>query len=199
MTEIPLFPLGSVLFPGGRMPLQIFEQRYLDLVRNCLKQDTGFGQVWISRGAEVAQAGVAAPELGFVGTYARIVDWDSLPNGLLGITIEGGERFRLESTSVAGDGLVRGQVTLEAARPAQPLAEQWHSLLDVLASLEQHPHVQRLGIRADHGDAWQVASVLAQLLPIQEDLKYEMLEMEELEPFLERLDQLLDQLGGLTA
>jgi Lon protease-like protein len=197
--ELPLFPLGSVLFPGGRMPLQIFEQRYLDLVRNCLKRDTGFGQVWISQGAEVAQPGVAQPELGVVGTYARIVDWDSLPNGLLGITIEGGERFHLESTAVAEDGLVLGQVTMEPERPALPLAGHWQSLLDVLASLEQHPHVQRLGIRADHGDAWQVGSVLAQLLPVQEDLKYEMLAMQELEPFLERLDQLLDQLGGLEA
>ncbi|MCZ6831041.1 MAG: LON peptidase substrate-binding domain-containing protein [Gammaproteobacteria bacterium] len=199
MTEIPLFPLSSVLFPGGRMPLQIFEQRYLDLVRNCLKQDSGFGLVWITQGAEVAQPGVGQPSLGDLGTYARIVDWDSLPNGLLGITIEGGQRFRLDSTSVRDDGLVLGQVEMEPERPAQAVAERWQSLLDVLTSLEQHPHVQRLGIRADHADAWQVGSVLVQLLPVQEDLKYEMLQMQELEPFLQRLDQLLDQLGGFTA
>ena len=199
MTELPLFPLSSVLFPGGRMSLQIFEQRYLDLVRHCLKQDTGFGQVWITSGAEVTQPGVAQPSLGTIGTYARIVDWDSLPNGLLGITVEGGELFQLDSSSVRDDGLVTGQVDIAPGRPAQALAEQWQSLLDVLASLEQHPHVQRLGIRADHTDAWQVGSVLAQLLPVQEDLKYEMLQMQELEPFLERLGQLLDQLGGLTA
>ena len=199
MIEIPLFPLGSVLFPSGRMPLQIFEQRYLDLVRNCLKQDTGFGQVWITRGTEVAQPGSAKPSLGVVGTYARIVDWDSLPSGLLGITIEGRERFRLHSSTAQDNGLVLGQVEMERVRPARPLAEEWQSLLEVLASLEQHPHVQRLGIHADHADAWQVGSVLAQLLPVQEDLKYEMLEMEELNPFLQRLDELLDRLGGFTA
>ena len=181
------------------MSLQIFEQRYLDLVRSCLKQDTGFGQVWITQGAEVAQPGADQPSLGVVGSYARIVDWDSLPSGLLGITIEGGELFHLNSTSVRDDGLVMGQVVMEPERPAQAVAEHWQSLLDVLASLEHHPHVQRLGIRADHADAWQVGSVLAQLLPVQEDLKYEMLQMQELEPFLQRLDQLLDQLGGLIA
>jgi Lon protease-like protein len=199
MTEIPLFPLGSVLLPGGRMPLQIFERRYLDLVRDCLKQDVGFGQVWICQGAEVVQAGARELQLGTVGTYARIVDWDSLPNGLLGVTIEGQERFRLNATSVRDDGLLIGQVEMEPPRPACELDERWSSLLDVLTNLEQHPHVKRLGIHADHGDGWQVASVLVQLLPVDEALKYELLAIDDLESFLERLDQLLDQLGGITA
>ena len=112
---------------------------------------------------------------------------------------EGRERFRLHSSTAQDNGLVLGQVEMERVRPARPLAEEWQSLLEVLASLEQHPHVQRLGIHADHADAWQVGSVLAQLLPVQEDLKYELLEMEELNPFLQRLDELLDRLGGLTA
>ena len=65
--EIPVFPLSSVLFPTGRLPLQIFEQRYLDLVRDCLKQDTGFGMVWITEGEEVAQPGTDLPALGQTG------------------------------------------------------------------------------------------------------------------------------------
>ena len=60
MSELPLFPLSAVLLPFGRMPLQIFEQRYLDLVRDCMKTDTGFGVVWIRRGAEVNQRGSAS-------------------------------------------------------------------------------------------------------------------------------------------
>ena len=199
MTELPLFPLASVLFPHGRIALQIFEQRYLNLVRRSLKQDSGFGLVWITEGAEVARPGVSHPKLAAMGTYARIVDWDSLPSGLLGITIEGGDLFHLESTSVQDDGLVLGQVEMAPPRPADALTDEFQSLLDVLASLEQHPHVQRLGISVDHSNAWQVASVLVQLLPVPEDIKYQLLEMQELEPFLRRLDELLGQLGGFSA
>ena len=118
MSELPLFPLSSVLLPFGRMPLQIFEQRYLDLVRDSMKSDSPFGVVWIRRGAEVAQRGRASPELGDYGTCARIVDWDQLPNGLLGITIEGAERFDLHATSTRANGLVVGEVELRSARAA---------------------------------------------------------------------------------
>src|SRR5210317_1685183 len=95
IESLPLFPLSSVLLPCGRIPLQIFEQRYLDLVRDSMKSGTPFGVVWIRRGEEVAQRGSVAADLGDYGTCARIVDWDQLPNGLLGITIEGAERFEL--------------------------------------------------------------------------------------------------------
>ena len=81
MTELPLFPLAGVLLPYGRVPLQIFEQRYLDLVRECMRNDTGFGVVWIRRGSEVAQRGRASPELG-EGTDAIGVDdvrWVQVP------------------------------------------------------------------------------------------------------------------------
>ena len=76
MIEIPLFPLSGVLLPGGKVPLQIFEQRYMDLVRESMKSGEPFGIVWIRRGAEVAERGRASPELGDWGTFARIVDWD---------------------------------------------------------------------------------------------------------------------------
>jgi Lon protease-like protein len=81
VSELPLFPLSAVLLPFGRMPLQIFEPRYVDLVRDCMRTSSPFGVVWIRRGAEVVQPGRKAPELGDYGTCARIVDWDQLPNG----------------------------------------------------------------------------------------------------------------------
>lgn len=197
--EIPLFPLSSVLFPGGRISLRIFEQRYLDLVRDCLKQDTGFGLVWISEGAEVAQPGIDMPQLGEFGCYARIVDWDSLPDGLLGITIEGGERFRLQQARAESNQLVVGEVEMHAPRAAIPMIEEWDPMLDVLASLEQHPHVQRVGIAVDHTDAWQVGYVLAQLLPVAESTKYHLLGLDDPAEFMQELDVVLDDLGGLTA
>ena len=82
LNELPLFPLSAVLVPQGRMPLQIFEQRYLDLVRSTMRNDTLFGSVWIRKGSELAVSGRASPQLGDYGTIARIVDWDQLDNGL---------------------------------------------------------------------------------------------------------------------
>ena len=195
--EIPLFPLSSVLFPRGRIPLQIFEQRYLDLVRGCLREDTGFGLAWIASGAEVAHPGVGQPNLGEWGCYARIVDWDSLPNGLLGITIEGTQRFKLNGARAEANQLVMGEVELEPEREPEPMREEWESMLDVLKNLEQHPHVQRLGVQPDHANAWDVGSVLAQLLPVDERIKYQLLRIDDIEEFMAQMDHILNELGGV--
>ncbi|MEE4661110.1 MAG: LON peptidase substrate-binding domain-containing protein [Halieaceae bacterium] len=194
--EIPLFPLSSVLFPKGRIPLQIFEQRYLDLVRGCMRENTGFGLAWIAQGAEVAHPGVGQPNLGEWGCYARIVDWDQLPNGLLGITIEGGERFRLTGARAEPNQLVMGDVDMEPLREPAPMRDEWQSMLDVLKSLEQHPHVQRLGLKPDHANAWEVGAVLAQLLPVDERIKYHLLRMDDIDEFMAQMDHILNELGG---
>ena len=119
--------------------------------------------------------------------------------GLLGITIQGGERFVLRSAEAQSNQLVLGQVEMLEDHPAAPMHEKWSSMLDVLTSLEAHPHVQRLGYAVDHGDAWQVGYALAQLLPVDDSIKYGLLGETEIELFMEELDDLLNQLGGLTA
>ena len=196
MTRLPLFPLSGVLLPYGRMPLQIFEQRYLDLVRHTLKSGEPFGVVWIRRGAEVAERGRAAPELGDYGTCARIVDWDQLPNGLLGVTVEGSERFELFETSVRANGLVEGEVVVRPAPAHATLLPQWQSLLEVLQSLQTHPHVQRMNLGVDYDDAWQVAFTLTQLLPLEEAIKYELLGIDDIGEMMEELDIILNQISG---
>jgi Lon protease-like protein len=196
VSELPLFPLAGVLLPFGRIPLQIFEQRYLDLVRDSMKSSSPFGVVWIRQGAEVAQRGKASPELGDYGTCARIVDWDQLSNGLLGITIEGGERFDLHETHTRTSGLVVGQVELREPTTAQKMSEDWLTLTDVLRSLETHPHVERMNLRVDYNDAWQVGYTLVQLLPLDESLKYELLGIEEIDDLMAELHALLNQISG---
>ena len=196
MSELPLFPLSGVLLPYGRMPLQIFEPRYLDLVKDSMKSDTPFGVVWIRRGEEVAQRGRAAPQLGDYGTCARIVDWDQLSNGLLGITIEGGECFDLFETETRTDGLVIGEVDMHPPVSPCGLPERWLSLTDVLRSLEEHPHVKRLKLRVDYNDAWQVAYSLVQMLPMDEALKYELLGVEDIDDLMAELHGLLNQISG---
>ena len=105
MTEMPLFPLSAVLVPHGRMPLRIFEQRYIDLVRDSLRNETSFGMVWIRHGSEV-------------------VDWDQLPDGLLGITIEGQQRFELFAAESRANGLVVGEVTEYAAPQSERMRDE---------------------------------------------------------------------------
>ena len=196
MSELSLFPLSSVLLPFGRMPLQIFEQRYLGLVRDCMKSGSDFGVIWIRRGAEVAQRGRAAPELGDYGTCARIVDWDQLPNGLLGITIEGEQRFELYETRTRANGLVVGDVQLQGAPAPAALLASWQPLVDTLRSLQTHPHVQRMNLSLDYNNAWQVGYTLIQLLPLEESLKYELLEIERIECLMSELDLVLNQISG---
>jgi Lon protease-like protein len=196
MTTIPLFPLSGVLLPHGKMPLQVFEQRYLDLIRSSMKSGEPFGIVWIRRGSEVTQRGRASAELGDWGTLARIVDWDQLPNGLLGITVEGQGRFDLFETDTQGNGLVLGEVEYRSDPAPAPMMPQWQSMLDVLHSLETHPHVQRMGLSPDYADAWQVAWVLVQLLPLDEYIKYELLGLDNIEEFMAELDLILNQISG---
>ena len=196
MSELPLFPLSGVLMPYGRMPLQIFEPRYLDLVRDCMKTDSAFGVVWIRRGAEIAQRGSASPQLGDYGTTARIVDWDQLPNGLLGLTIQGGQRFDLGATEVRANGLVVGQVELRPQLEPVAMEPRWQSLLDILHSLETHPHIQRMALQLDYDDAWQVACTLIQLLPLDEALKYQLLGIDSIESLMVELDTILNQISG---
>lgn len=196
MTELPLFPLSGVLLPHGKMPLQIFEQRYLDLVRDSMRNASPFGVVWIRRGAEVAVKGSAEPQLGDYGTTARIVDWDQLPNGLLGVTVQGGQRFDLAATSRGDKGLVVGQVTMRAPQAPALMEPRWEQLLDVLRSLETHPHVQRMALQLEYEDAWQVAYTLLQLLPLEEAIKYRLLGLDDIRALMGELDTILNQISG---
>jgi Lon protease-like protein len=161
-----------------------------------MRSDTGFGVVWIRRGAEIAQQGRAEPDLGDYGTYARIIDWDQLSNGLLGVTIRGGEIFELDETYRADSGLVMGTVRMQAALEPAPMLGNWQSLADVLHSLETHPHVQRMNLGVDYDNAWQVAFTLVQLLPLDEALKYELLGSENLDALIRELDIILNQISG---
>jgi len=194
VTELPLFPLSAVLVPYGRMPLQIFEQRYLELVKSSMRSGEGFGIIRIEKGAEVGSADL--PVLAPVGSVAHIVDWDQLDNGLLGITVEGRERFRPINHWREDSGLVRAEVEFLPALEPAPMIEAWEPIRTVLRGLEAHPHVQRIGLPADFDDAWQVGLSLVQLLPLEETLKVELLALDAVEELMRELDILLNALSG---
>jgi len=161
VEEIALFPLNTVLFPGGPLPLRIFETRYVDMVRSCLREQRGFGVVLIRSGDEVGPA-----EFESVGTLARIVDFHTLADGLLGLTNVGETRFRVESHRRREDGLNVGDVTWLAKEPATPLPAEFHHLPGVVESLlaacgELYSTLER---RPD--DATWLSYRLAELLPL---------------------------------
>jgi len=139
--DIPLFPLRVVLFPGGRLDLQIFEQRYIDLVTPCLKTDSGFGVCLLKQGEEVIRPGTQQT-IHRTGTYARIVDWNSLDNGLLGITVQGAAKFRILDCWEGDGSLLRASVSFSENDSvdvdALPLDDKFTALADLLQHLERH-------------------------------------------------------------
>lgn len=196
-TDIPLFPLGTVLLPHGRLPLQIFERRYIDMVAKCMREQTGFGVVWLRQGSEVDEEGVSSVlQIGDYGTLAHIVDWDQLPNGLLGITIEGSQRFHIDESWVEESGLNVARVELEPVLVPELLPVEGASMVDVLQGLQRHPEVKRLNLSVDYEDAWSVCFALTQLLPVGSPLKYELLGLTDISTLIDQLDQLLTELSG---
>jgi uncharacterized protein len=178
--EIPLFPLKTVLFPGGPLRLRIFEPRYLDMIARSLRADNRFGVVAIRRGAEVGEA-----EMFGSGTLAEIVDWHQ-DGALLGIVAVGRDGFALESTSRQPDGLYVGRAVLRAPEPRLPLPESHAPLAELLRSLLESLPAYR-GIEPEYGDAVWVSHRLTELLPLALPLKQELLEMTDSYARLERL------------
>jgi Lon protease-like protein len=175
-TEIPLFPLNTVLFPGGPLPLRIFETRYLDLVKRCLRENTGFGVVLIREGEE---AGGGLTATWDVGTYARIVDFSGQPDGLLGIEARGERRFRILSRSRARDGLNLAQVEWLPDERSVPLPNEFADLAPALEAVliqvgEPYESLER---RLD--DAGWVAGRLAEILPLPPTHKQHCLELDD--------------------
>ena len=157
----PLFPLSTVLFPDGPLPLRVFEARYLDMVSRCLRQEVEFGVVLIVGGTDTADV-----ETSTVGTLARIVDWYQGSDGILGITAQGTRQFRLHRVSRQEDRLYLGEVELLPERPAQALPEEYRPLSTLLASV-----IEDLGRLYDavpkrYDDAAWVGCRLAEILPM---------------------------------
>jgi Lon protease-like protein len=197
---IPLFPLQSVLFPGGRLPLRIFEQRYMDMAKVCFKESGSFGICLIARGEEVTRPGQKPAEPHAVGTLAHIADWDMPQLGVLNIIAQGGERFRLLRHWTEESGLLRGEVELIAAPPVLPVPGAYARLVPLLRAL-----VEELAAGAPHApatphrffDAGWLGMRYAELLPIPIVAKQKLLEVEDSIDRLEIIFRFLESKGLL--
>jgi hypothetical protein len=190
---LPLFPLNAVLFPGCMLDLQLFEARYLDMVSRVMKQGEGFGVVCILDGEEVGQA----PE-GYarVGCEALVRDFQQQDNGLLGIRVQGGRRFRVVSTQVQRDQLILADVEWLDELPERPLQEADADLLALLAALAEHPMVAALNMGVTASGQQSLANQLAYLLPFTEEDKVELLELSDAQERLDAIQDLLDEMQG---
>ena len=178
--HMPIFPLRTVLFPGGVLPLRIFEPRYVDMVRWCMREQANFGVVLLREGGEVidgADALAADQELFAVGTEAEIVDFNQADNGLLGIVAQGRRKFSLLDVERQKDGLLLGRVQFLPTEPEGELADEHEPLLAVLKDLLQHPLIQQLNPQVDLAQARSVSYRLADLLPIEPEIKQALLQI----------------------
>lgn len=190
---LPLFPLNAVLFPGCMLDLQLFEARYLDMVSRVMKQGEGFGVVCILDGEEVGQA----PEgYALVGCEALVRDFQQQDNGLLGIRVEGGRRFRVVSTRVQRDQLILADVEWLDELPEHPLQEADADLVALLAALAEHPMVAALNMGVTASGQQSLANQLAYLLPFTEEDKVELLELSDAQERLDAIQDLLDEMQG---
>jgi len=179
---IALFPLNIVLFPGGPLPLRIFETRYVDMVRRCMREGAGFGVVLIREGGEVGPA-----ETFDVGTLADIVDFHQLSDGLLGLSCVGRQRFRIRSRSRQADGLNLAEVDRLQPEFTVPVPARHSRLAELLKNVLPQLGEVYEGIEMRPEDAVWVGYRLAEILPIPLADKQRILELDD--P-IERLDVL---------
>jgi len=186
MTEVALFPLNAVLFPGGRLPLRIFEQRYMEMAKACLRDGARFGVCLIREGREVGAPAVPAE----VGTLARIAAWDMPQLGLLHVTAVGEQRFRILERRVEADGLARGSIEMIEEDRDSAIPETCSACVKLLERVIE----QQAGLfEAPHrlGSASWVSSRLAEILPLPLPAKQELLELRDAHERIERLSALL--------
>ncbi|WP_421556275.1 LON peptidase substrate-binding domain-containing protein [Pseudomonas kitaguniensis] len=191
--SLALFPLNTVLFPGCTLDLQLFEARYLDMISRCMKKGESFGVVCILDGREV---GMAPDGYALIGCEALIRDFKQQDNGLLGIRVEGGRRFRVRDAGVQKDQLLVAEVQWLEELPDRVLEDEDADLLALLQALAEHPMVASLDMDARADGQQALGNQLAYLLPFTEADKIDLLQLDDPQQKLGAIQMLLDELQG---
>lgn len=189
--EVPLFPLRTVLYPDGPLPLRIFEPRYLDMVSKCLQDSSPFGVLLIKTGSEAGPATTYD-----IGTLARIIDWYQGSDGLLGITAIGNERFRLLSSRRQPDGLAIGEIEIIASETTRTLPDEYRPLANILSGVLDDLGRLYETLDKKYDDAGWVGYRFAEILPISPEQKQSCLEANDPVRRLEMMREVLDTVRG---
>jgi len=187
--ETFIFPLHTVLFPDGVLPLKIFEQRYIEMTKICLRDNRPFGICQIREGSEVGAP--ALPET--VGCFATITQWDMPQLGMFHLMVRGNERFRIIETQVAANGLISGQVELLA--PESGPAEVDQACSEVLKLVIDKVGSANFSAPIKLDDPAWVAYRLAEILPVDAAVKQRLLELQDVEARFFLLRRIMTEQG----
>ncbi len=188
--DLPIFPLNTVLFPGGLLPLRVFEARYMDMTRECLTLDCPFGVSLIREGKEV---GAAVPEQ--IGSLAYITSWDMQQLGLLQLRVRGGQRFRVVESQAGAQGLLRARVELLPDEEDAEVPAQFTALADLLRLVVADKTDAVFAEPHQFGSASWVGCRLSEILPVPLAAKQKLLELDGALARLEILYRFLEQRG----
>ena len=199
LDALPLFPLRTVLFPEGLLPLKVFEQRYVAMTKACLRDERPFGVCLILEGDEVARGDGSVPRIASIGTLARIMNVDMPQMGILHLATQGGARFEVRSQSVDAQGLIVAGVSIIVDEPRHALAEAYAPLARLLALIATRLGPGNFPAATRYDDASWVGHRLAELLPLPLSIKQRMLEVSDANVRLAALAQFLERQGVLQA
>lgn len=185
--KIPLFPLNAVLFPGGVLPLKIFEPRYLDMVSNCMKSESGIGVVLIESGNEAGEAAKAHE----YGTLSNISYWHKRTDGMLGITLAGEQRFRILATEVKANQLTFAEVELLSGFENAIECKDSELLVNLLKQIIAQLEPPYTTMEKFYDDLDWVSARLIELLPLSLQEKQKMLLMGNVNERIDCLHPLL--------
>ena len=188
--KLPLFPLNSIIFPGGVLPLRIFEPRYLDMVKDCVREESEFVICLIKDGIETSSSAKHQA----IGTACRIIDWETLPDGLLGITAQGMSRVEISGSDVQPNQLLVGDISYISENEDQSLPSkygEWAHLISVIIGELGKPFSDQ---QQQLDSAQWVGARLTEYLPFELEQKQRILEMDH--PII-RLEHLQDVLKDI--
>ena len=170
-NKLPVFPLGLVVLPGTIQTLQIFEPRYLSMVKDCMNSESGFV-------ITLSNDNISGESFMSQGTFVDIIDFNQLPNGLLGITVKGREKVSIKSIEQVESGLHYASISpiAEPVVDDQAVLAKFPDLINVLSQLKEHPQVKLLPLEIDMLSAESVSYQLAGLIPISPMQKQKLLE-----------------------
>lgn len=195
LTTTPLFPLTINVLPGAYLPLQIFEPRYIDMIKNCLSNSEGFCIVLIK--PEDDQELGDLPNHYDIATYVEIVDFNQLENGLLGITVQGKEKIKISERWKQTDELLLGKITkVQEEDDDLSLDPRFLDLWDMVKEVSSHPEIKKLNLDLDLNSSKSVCYILASILPLTPLEKQTILELEHTVDKLDYLKDVIKKLGG---
>ncbi|HIC26913.1 MAG: LON peptidase substrate-binding domain-containing protein [SAR86 cluster bacterium] len=194
--ELAIFPLTVNVLPGGYLPLQIFEPRYLDMVKKCMTRETGFCVVLL-RGSMNQISSSKLPDHSPIGTYVEIVDFNQLENGLLGITVQGQCRIQILDRRKQEDGLIIADIIEQTeVEESISLEPQYENIWRILKDISKHPEIKKLELEIDFDNSSSVAYNLASLLPLTPLDRQNILEFRSNVDRFDHLNKIVKQLGG---